>query len=294
MISINSYAANSWGNTSSLAGVTAAKAVEGNGKTAAATGADATASISSLARQLSEAAERAAARDASMTTPQLAAKARALETALVEYNWSGMHNTDIPETDDPELLARAEQATKFVNGRGKNPFAGLSREQLVLIMYDEGDAFTINERYSASHEYHTQRALWNRTVTMRVGMDQNSTELFTEFYKACIAEYQEGSLIEQATYPPNYVSRMEYYIQLWEGGGGSAELEHMDLLQLVLEQLRRLHDDDENEDGDTSTRLRLPKSGAGEYDRNLSWGLASTLSIPDTFAAASPQAAPVK
>jgi hypothetical protein len=193
-----------------------------------------------------------------------------LETALVEYNWSGMHNTDVPQMDDP--------ATRFVDGRGKNPFAGLSREQLVLIIYDEGDAFTLNERYSASHEYHTQRASWNRTVTARVGMDQSSTRLFTEFYKACIAEYQEGSPIEQAAYPPNYVSRMEYHIQLWEGGGGGAEPECMDLLQRALERLRRLHDDeDENGDASTRLRLRLPQSGAGEYDRNLGGGLASTL-----------------
>jgi hypothetical protein len=156
---------------------------------------------------------------------------------------------------------RAKQATEFVNGRGgtafvgKNPFAGLSRDQLALIMYDQGNAFTVNERRAALHEYNAQRSLWSQKVCAQAQMEQATTNTFTNFYKACIAEYQEGSLIEQATYPENYVSRMEYYIKLWEGGGGGVEMEPMDLLQMVLEQLRRFHGDE-----DTSTRLFLPKS----------------------------------
>ncbi|MDR1934748.1 MAG: hypothetical protein LBS49_04095, partial [Candidatus Accumulibacter sp.] len=71
MLAINPYTANSWGSASPLAGVAASGAVENDGKTAAGN-TDSSASVSNLARQLSEAAARAAARDASMTMPQLA------------------------------------------------------------------------------------------------------------------------------------------------------------------------------------------------------------------------------
>ncbi|KPY47973.1 Uncharacterized protein ALO49_01461 [Pseudomonas savastanoi pv. retacarpa] len=60
-----------------------------------------------------------------------------------------LHDAEIPDTDDPALLERAMQATSFSNGAGKNPFAGLSQDQLRLIIYDEGGDFTINERNAA-------------------------------------------------------------------------------------------------------------------------------------------------
>jgi hypothetical protein len=154
MDSINPVSANAWGGVSSLTGTAAASAVEGGGKVGAvATGG--ASQISTLARQLSEAAERAAARDAGKTRSQLAALEKSL---LDEFGGESYHanrakaNAEVPDTDAPELLARARQATEFAksNGKsGKNPFAGLSREQLSLIMYDKGDAFTLNERHAA-------------------------------------------------------------------------------------------------------------------------------------------------
>jgi hypothetical protein len=210
---------------SSLASAAAASTVKSSDRTASAGGAS---SISTLARQLSEAAGRAAVRDASMTRAQLAVEQK---TLMGQITGDGYHaqkaaaNAEVPNTDDPELLARAKQATEFVNGsgghafRGTNPFAGLSRDQLALIIYDEGDAFTINERRAAYAEYSQQRQAWKQKVCAMAQAEQNATNTFTNFYKACIAEYNAGSPIEQAGYPINYVSRMQYYINLWEGGG---------------------------------------------------------------------------
>jgi hypothetical protein len=155
MLAINTVT--SWGGVSSAAGVAGTSAVEGGGKIndAASTGA----TISTLARQLSE----AAARDAGKTRTQLAVLESALKSEFCgdSYFVSGYKasaDAEVPETDDPELLARAKHATEFVNGRGaKNPFAGLSREQLALIMYDKGDAFTVNERRAAWLDHSKQR-----------------------------------------------------------------------------------------------------------------------------------------
>jgi hypothetical protein len=263
MLAINAYTANTWGAASSLSGVTATSVAAGSGEAA---GTGDTSTISTLARQLSDAAERAAVRDAGKTRDQLAELENVLrnEFAGAGYfasNYKAKADAEVPDTDDPELLARAEQATKFVNSSnwsGKNPFAGLSREQLALIMYDQGDAFTINERRAAFHEYSEQRNAWARRVCAQAQIEQRQTNTFINFYKACIAEYQAASPIEQAIYPPNYVSRMEYYIGIWESGMGI----------------------DYNAGNDrTLLEMLLPEK---EYDRNLSWGLHSTLAMPES------------
>jgi hypothetical protein len=255
MLSINPYTANSWG-VSSSAGVTAAKAVENSGAVAEADAGESS-SISNLARQLSEAAGRAAVRDASMTTAQLAALGKTLKN---EFAGDGYHaskasaDAEVPDTDDPELLARAKQATGFVNGRGQNPFAGLSRDQLSLIMYDQGDAFTVNERQAAWLEHYRQRNLWKQQVCAQGWAEMESTGTFTNFFKACIAEYQAAPPIEQATYPPNYAAARQRWIDYWESGHGSGDMSK-DFFEVMLRS------------------LPTPK----KYDESLSWGLASTL-----------------
>ncbi|WP_341912795.1 hypothetical protein [Ferrovibrio terrae] len=52
-----------------------------------------------------------------------------------------------------EAVARARLATRYVNGWDKaNPFAGLSREELNAIVYDESKSFTTNEQRAAFAE----------------------------------------------------------------------------------------------------------------------------------------------
>ena len=99
--------------------------------------------VSTLARQLSDAATRAGKQSAdplhAVTGDNyLANKAR--------------HDAERPNTDNPELLARARQATSFISGVDGNPFKGLTRDQLSLIARDEGGPFTVNERRAAWEE----------------------------------------------------------------------------------------------------------------------------------------------
>jgi hypothetical protein len=256
MISINSYAANSWGSASSLAGATAASAITSGGKVAATGESETSSSVSLLARQLSEAAARAAVRDASLSPARLAAKARSLEEMLTTYNNTGAYkySSDKPQTDDPELVARAQQASDYIHRRGTNPFAGLSRDQLVLIMYDEGDAFTTDERFAALEEYGRQRCLWSQQVCAQGQAEMASTGTYVNFFKACIAEYQAGSPIEQATYPANYAALRQRWIDYWESGHGSGDMAR-DFFEVMLRP------------------LPTPQ----KYDASLSWGLASKL-----------------
>lgn len=100
--------------------------------------------VSNLALQLSEAAVRAEHRAGQKNADP--------PHSLINDNYLAnkvQHDAERPSTENPELLARARKATGFVNGADSNPFKGLARDQLNLIVYDDGDSFTINERRAA-------------------------------------------------------------------------------------------------------------------------------------------------
>lgn len=105
---------------------------------------DGAANVSILAHQLSDAATRAEARGGVKNADMLGPI-----TGDSYFANKAQHDAQIPNARTPELLARARQATDFVNGSDSNPFKGLSRDQLELIANDEGGPFTINERRAA-------------------------------------------------------------------------------------------------------------------------------------------------
>ncbi|WP_175501628.1 hypothetical protein [Pseudomonas sp. NFACC07-1] len=99
-----------------------------------------TSSLSSLSRQLSESAVRAAARDSSLSRKELGEKASELLSKISGDGYFAnkkANDAEVPDTQDPALLARADNATQFVNGTGKNPFAGMSSDQRSLIIYED-------------------------------------------------------------------------------------------------------------------------------------------------------------
>src|SRR3546814_8723451 len=58
-----------------------------------------------------------------------------------------------------QQLARERSATRFVNGLDKtNPFAGLTREELNAVVYDETKSYTTNERRAAYAELKQYRS----------------------------------------------------------------------------------------------------------------------------------------
>ena len=103
--------------------------------------------VSVLARQLSEASVRADTRTAE--APADPPDSIIGDSYLTD---KAQHDAEVPDTDLPELLARARQATAFINGSDSNPFKGLGRDQLILIAHDDSGAFTTNERRAAWQE----------------------------------------------------------------------------------------------------------------------------------------------
>lgn len=176
-----------------------------------------TSQLSTLAQQLSDSALRAEERDASLDRKALGQKA---DTLLSQITGQGYHNNrarydaEVPNTDNPELLERAKQATSFVNGRGSNPFSGLSQDQLALVIYDDSNTFTANERRAAWLEGRAQETAWKQAVVARGKLEYEQTGKMTEFFKEVLGNYNELPPIMQAQYPDFYAPRLEHLIEM--------------------------------------------------------------------------------
>ncbi len=174
-----------------------------------------TSSLSSLARQLSEASARAEARDKSLSRKELGEKAGQLTEQLVGSSYDAnkaRHNAETPDSDDPDRLERAKSATQFVNGSGKNPFAGMSRDQLSVIAYDESGDFTVNEKKSAWLESYRQERVWRQQVVAQGSAEYSATGKLTDFYTSVLDHYKGLPAIEQSQYPSDYETRLQNWI----------------------------------------------------------------------------------
>lgn len=182
-----------------------------------------TETISTLARQLAGSAARAEERDSTLSRSQLADKAKVALGQILGDSYSAnkvKHDSEVPNTDDPALLARAKQATAYVNsaasrsGSEKNPFAGLSSEQLTNIIYDDSGTYTVNERRAAYYESYQREEAWREKVCAQAIDEYNRTGKMTDFFKSVLEHYNGLPAIEQAQYPKNYASDLESKIKL--------------------------------------------------------------------------------
>lgn len=173
--------------------------------------------FSSLAHQLSESAIRAETAYAGLSRKELSEKAAATQNMIggtvYEAN-RAVHNIEIPDSGDAERLARASDATKFVNGTGKNPFKDLSRDRLDLIIYDDSGRYTVNERRAASGEVGRQEYEWRKTVVAKAQDEYNRTGKLTHFFSDVLEHYKSLPTIEQAQYPDAYEGQLEQLIEL--------------------------------------------------------------------------------
>ncbi|MBT2773914.1 hypothetical protein J7J47_16950 [Halomonas sp. ISL-60] len=172
--------------------------------------------LSTLAQQLSDSALRAEERDASLDRKALGQKADALLQPITRdfHLHRAKYDAEVPNTDDPELLERAKQATSFVNGKGSNPFSGLSQDQLALIIYDDSGTFTTNERKAAWKEEYAQDQVWRQAVVARGKLEYSQTGKMTNFFKEVLGNYNDLPPIMQAQYPDFYAPRLEHLIEM--------------------------------------------------------------------------------
>jgi len=179
--------------------------------------------VSPLGRQLSESALRASQRELEMPRAELAAYAKKQKYDFLFDGYKAgkaRHDLELPKSAELERLERARRATDFINcsDRGayaKNPFAGLSRDQLVLIAYDDSGSYTMNERRAAWYGSSDLESEWARGVVARGRLESNSTGRVPKFLKEVLDHYKVLPRIEkvQERYPENYVAEMEEKIR---------------------------------------------------------------------------------
>ncbi|MFJ4442445.1 hypothetical protein ACIPZ8_10175 [Pseudomonas sp. NPDC089422] len=192
--------------------------------------------LSSLSLQLSAAAQRAAIRDSQLSRSELSAlAARMLEKLTgASYSFSkSSYDNFLPDTDDRELLARAQQATDFANGRGPNPFTGLSSDQLSLITYDEGSDFTVNERRAARLELAGRRSEWSVYITQKMEGERQRTGGVEQGVREIIEYYRALPAMEESQILGNW--EMDYRMML-SRYGEEGEAFDMSLIDLVAKQ----------------------------------------------------------
>jgi hypothetical protein len=182
-----------------------------------------TLTISTLSSQLAASAKRADERDKSLTRTELADKAKNILNTIIGNEYDAkktINDNEIPNTSDPALLARAKQATSFVNDSSKgghsvkNPFSGLSHEQLSNIIYDDSDTFTVNERQAAWRESYDQEEAWGEKVAAQAVAEYRNSGKLTNFFTSILDHFNKLPAIEQAQYPQEYASNLQSRINL--------------------------------------------------------------------------------
>ena len=173
--------------------------------------------FSSLAQQLSDSASRAEQDYAGLSRKELGAKASQLLSKITGTGYDAnraVYNAEVPDSTDPERLARAAQASKFVNGNGSNPFAGLSRDSLALITYDDSGLYTTNERRAAWEEAFDQESAWRKEFAAKAMAEYNSTGKLTDAFSTALEYFKTLPAIEQAQYPGDYEAKLQSWIDL--------------------------------------------------------------------------------
>ncbi|MBC3950545.1 hypothetical protein [Pseudomonas folii] len=200
-----------------------------------------TASVSTLSLQLGESAVRAEAREKSMTREQLGEFAKKTVDHILGESYvanKARHDAEVPETNDPVLIERAKLATIYVNKSvaqdptARNPFADLTREQAVLIAYDDKGSYTVNERQAAWSRSASLEQQWRAGSIARAGQEYNSCGKNPKFMTECLDHYKALPAIERARYDKGYESRLEASIT--EHGGSRKPSERMLNLYEIL------------------------------------------------------------
>ncbi|WP_231716825.1 hypothetical protein [Burkholderia ubonensis] len=173
--------------------------------------------VSWLAQQLSDAESRAQTRNSTLSRKELGARAATIDDQIAGETWAAnraKHDAERPKSDDPQALALARQATDFTHRIGANPFKGMSREQLDAIAYDESGSFTVNERQTAWQEAYDQEQEWRVRVIAEGNLEYQRTGKQNDFFAEVLKHYKGLPAIEQAQYPDDYASKLQYWISL--------------------------------------------------------------------------------
>jgi hypothetical protein len=203
--------------------------------------------ISTLARQLSECAERAVVRDKTLSRDALRDLASRLSGQLSCARYTKGDITKVfarSSTDAPELIERDRQAVLYSissiyrENSVPSPFSGLSREELVLIAYDDTNTFTVNERYAARRDAYQLEQNFREDYCRRSSEGAFNQHPFLG-YAEILTRYRSIPLIEQVQYSEDYEARIEsWMLEAWAEKPRTDSREFKTLFEILAEVVR--------------------------------------------------------
>ncbi|MFN4274803.1 MAG: hypothetical protein ACK4FJ_00775 [Ferrovibrio sp.] len=126
-------------------------------------------------------------------------------------------------TGTPERVERARLATRFLNGWDKtNPFAGLTRDELNAIVFDETKSYTTNEQRAALAElkqYLPAGAIPEEPKKANTDKTKTGTKTGTDKSKADDPYNTQGAYSARLMQQAMRASNTQYLLGLFGGGG---------------------------------------------------------------------------
>lgn len=128
----------------------------------------------------------------------------------------------LPNTDDPARLEMAQKSLDYAvslhqspPGRASNPFAGMERNDLSAVVYDDSGTFTMAERYAASAELRMQDETRFSALAAKLKPGGDNCEVF----KGILEYFDDLPLIEKSAYTDGYRDsindRLQEQIKQW-------------------------------------------------------------------------------
>ncbi|MCS4283024.1 hypothetical protein M2396_001289 [Pseudomonas sp. BIGb0278] len=146
---------------------------------------------------------------------------------------------EIPAEASPERLKQSQQAAKYIAGvvRGQrdtaNPFAHLSREEVVAILEDESGAYTSVERYAA---WEARQDMDNAWVQQNALLRDHESDGRLDVRRTLEFIDNLGEL-ELMRYPPGHRDSIEGLLKQSQTPGGDFEQPKIPSLVDILRQM---------------------------------------------------------
>ena len=130
------------------------------------------------------------------------------------YNFSQLlgsknYNKDdlLPQTDDPARLELGKKSLEYAislhqspPGNASNPFAGMARNDLSAVVYDDSGTYTMAERYAASAELRMQDEAYFSSLSAKLTNGGDNRD----FFKSILDYFDDLPPVEKAAYPDGY------------------------------------------------------------------------------------------
>lgn len=133
---------------------------------------------------------------------------------------------DMPEGNGPGRIDLAKRAVAYYAsirssppGQAPNPFAGVDREQLTSVIYDDSGTYTVSERYAAWAEQ--QRQDYISLSRLFAGITNGGDNRLV--YKGLLDHFDALSPIERSIYPDDYRDQLVHLLEAQEAQFGKLE-----------------------------------------------------------------------